>query len=70
MKHALLLVPLLSLSLACASCARVAAYERGKLALPSMTTSDIAPPSEEHTRAVQEGAVGGGGASGGGCGCN
>lgn len=60
---------LLALSLP-AGCARVAPYERGSLAHPTMTTSDIAPPSEEHVRAVQEGAAGGGASAGGGCGCN
>jgi len=53
-----------------AACTHVAPYERGKLAHPTMTTGDIAPPSEAHVRAVQEGAVGGIGATGGGCGCN
>jgi hypothetical protein len=53
-----------------AGCARVAPYERGVLAQPAMTTSDLAPPSEEHVRAVQEGAIGGGFSAGGGCGCN
>jgi hypothetical protein len=51
-------------------CARVAAYDRERLAHPSMTTSDLAQPSESHVRAVQEGAMGGGFAPGGGCGCN
>ena len=51
-------------------CTGVAAYDRGRLAHPSMTTSDLAQPSEAHTRAVQEGAMGGGMAAGGGCGCN
>ena len=51
-------------------CARVAAYDRERLAHPSMTTSDLAQPSESHVRAVQEGAIGGGFAPGGGCGCN
>jgi hypothetical protein len=53
-----------------ASCARIAPYERGHLAHPTMTTSDIASPSEQHVRAVQEGATGGAAAAGGGCGCN
>ena len=53
-----------------AGCARVAPYERGNLAHPTMTTSDIASPSEEHVRAVHEGAAGGGASAGGGCGCN
>lgn len=51
-------------------CTPVAAYERGKLAHPSMSTSDIAGPGEEHVRAVHEGAIGGSVAAGGGCGCN
>jgi len=53
-----------------AGCARLPPYERGQLAHPTMTTSDLARPSEEHVRAVQEGAVGGGFSAGGGCGCN
>lgn len=52
------------------ACAHVAPYERGKLAHPTMTTGDIAPASEAHVREVQEGAVGGNGSAGGGCGCN
>jgi hypothetical protein len=52
------------------ACARVAPYERGTLAHPSMTMSDLAGPGEEHVRAVHEGAVGGGTSTGGGCGCN
>jgi len=51
-------------------CARVAAYDRERLAHPSMSASDLAQPSESHVRAVQEGAMGGGFAPGGGCGCN
>jgi hypothetical protein len=51
-------------------CAGVAPYERGRLAHPTMTTSDIAGLGEGHTRAVQEGALGGGFEAGGGCGCN
>ena len=61
----------LALSLFGVGCAHVPAYDRGRLAHPSMVTSDLAGPSEEHVRAVHEGAVGGGGLSaGGGCGCN
>jgi hypothetical protein len=55
------------LSVACVS---VPAYDRGLLAHRSMTPGDLAPPSESHVRAVHEGAVGGGFAAGGGCGCN
>ncbi len=61
---------LLLFAIAISGCARVAPYERGLLAHPSMTTSDLAPPSEQHVREVQEGATGGGFAAGGGCGCN
>ena len=61
---------LLVLATLLAACARVAPYERGALAHPTMTTSDLAPPSEEHVRAVHEGAIGGGFSAGGGCGCN
>jgi hypothetical protein len=65
--NGVLLLAVLSSS---AACAHVTAYERGDLAHPTMTTSDIVSPSEEHARSVQEGAVGGGGSAGGGCGCN
>lgn len=51
-------------------CAGVAPYDRGRLAHPSMTTADLAGPTEAHVRAVQEGAIGGGFEAGGGCGCN
>ena len=56
---------------ALAGCANVAPYERGRLAHPTMTTSDFTGVGEQHARSVQEGATGGGGFSaGGGCGCN
>ncbi len=51
-------------------CVRVAPYERGNMAHPTMTTSDLAGAGEMHVRSVQEGAVGGGFEAGGGCGCN
>ena len=60
----------LSLPLALAGCAGAAPYERGKLAHSTMTTDDLARSSEEHVRAVQEGATGGSIGVGGGCGCN
>jgi hypothetical protein len=59
-----------ALGLALCGCVRVAPYERGALAHPTMTTGDIASPSELHARDVQEGAVGGSFSAGGGCGCN
>lgn len=67
-------LPLLALALMtalAAGCARVAPYDRGHLAHPTMVLGDLAGPGEEHVRAVHEGAIGGGGFSaGGGCGCN
>ena len=56
--------------LALSGCTRVAPYERGRLAHPSMTTADLAGPGEAHARAIQEGATGGSFEVGGGCGCN
>ncbi len=64
------LLTVLALVSALAGCAEVAPYERGRLAHPSMTTSDIVGQGEAHTRAIQEGATGGGTQVGGGCGCN
>jgi hypothetical protein len=58
------------LFLSLASCARVAPYERGKLAHPTMVTADVAGPAESHVRAIHEGAAGGVLGAGGGCGCN
>jgi hypothetical protein len=55
---------------ALSGCTHVAAYERGALAHPTMTSADIASPAEEHARAVHEGATGGSFEAGGGCGCN
>ena len=52
------------------ACAPVAAYERGRLAHPTMSTADVAGTAEAHERAVQEGATGGSLGVGGGCGCN
>jgi hypothetical protein len=52
------------------ACVHVPVYARATLAHPTMTTSDLARTAEEHVRAVQEGAIGGGFSAGGGCGCN
>ena len=51
-------------------CAKVAPYERGMLAHPTMTPEEIAIGLDGHVRAVSEGAAGGLGGGGGGCGCN
>ena len=53
-----------------AACAGVAPYERGRLAHPTMSTSDVAGTAEAHERSVHEGATGGSMGVGGGCGCN
>jgi hypothetical protein len=53
-----------------AGCAPVAPYERGKLAHPTMTAGDMAGFGESHLRAISEGATGGNGGTGSGCGCN
>jgi hypothetical protein len=65
-----LILAALGVAASTTACARVAPYERGRLAQPSMTTADIVAPSEAHVRAVQEGATGGEASVGGGCGCN
>jgi hypothetical protein len=52
------------------ACARVAPYQRGKLAHPTMLLGDLAGPGEAHVYAIHEGAVGGASVVEGGCGCN
>ena len=49
---------------------KVAPYERGMLAHPTMTADDVTTGLEDHVRGVSEGAAGGLGGGGGGCGCN
>lgn len=61
---------LLVLALAGMGCAPVAPYERGKLAHPTMSAADISSMGEGHLRAISEGATGGSGGTGSGCGCN
>jgi hypothetical protein len=56
--------------LASTACVKVAPYERGMLAHPTMTADDMATGLESHVRAVSEGAAGGLSGGGGGCGCN
>lgn len=53
-----------------AGCRATRVYERGHLAHPTMSPDTAQGPAEEHMRAVHEGAAGGSGAAGGGCGCN
>lgn len=62
---------LLLASLAVATgCAEVKPYERAKLAHPTMAAADMASMGESHLRAISEGAIGGSGGTGSGCGCN
>ncbi len=63
------LVVLLALA-GLAGCQKVAPYQRGMLAHPTMTPDEIAIGLDSHVRAVSEGAAGGLGGGGGGCGCN
>lgn len=51
-------------------CAEVKPYERAKLAHPTMVAGDMAGMGESHLRAISEGAIGGSGGTGSGCGCN
>jgi hypothetical protein len=68
--HATSRIALAFVLFALTSCADIKPYERGALAHPTMTTADPTRPGEAHARDVQEGAIGGGFAAGGGCGCN
>lgn len=52
------------------SCANVAAYERGKLAHPTMAPGDGTSVAREHVYAVEEGTMGGTMGAASGCGCN
>ena len=69
-RRSLLCVALLALALA--GCATVRPEDKEFLAEPSMTWSagGIAKAHEDHVIENREGSFGGGGAKGGGCGCN
>jgi hypothetical protein len=60
----------LVLALILPACANVAAYERGKLAHPTMSPADATSVARDHVYAIQEGAVGGTMGAASGCGCN
>ncbi|MFO0566024.1 MAG: DUF4266 domain-containing protein [Polyangiaceae bacterium] len=55
---------------ASAGCASVAAYQRERLADPTMNPSHGQSDALAHVRAVQEGALGGELGAASGCGCN
>lgn len=60
------------LAAAAAGCTPVRPDEKEYLAQPAMTFGSEGPSAgqEEHVLANREGSFGGGGATGGGCGCN
>lgn len=62
----------LSLGLVAAGigCTPVLPYERGKLAHPTMAAGALGTMGEDHLHAISEGATGGSGGTGSGCGCN
>lgn len=60
----------IALALVLGGCVKVAAYQRGVLAHPTMTAEEISYGLDAHVRAVSEGATGGLSGGGGGCGCN
>jgi hypothetical protein len=68
--RALALVSAVTFAVAISGCAPVAPYERGKLAHPTMTAGGLSTMGEEHLHAISEGATGGSGGTGSGCGCN
>ena len=53
-----------------AACAHVPAYDRGRLAHPTMLPDYAQSPGRAHMQLVQEGATGGEGNPASGCGCN
>jgi hypothetical protein len=60
----------LALAAACGACGHVAAYERGAIARPDMTTSDLSGRAARHATEVHEGAAPSAAVSEAGCGCN
>jgi hypothetical protein len=58
------------LAFAGAGCTHVAPYERGAIARPDMTTSDLSGPAAQHVLSVHEGATRSGAVAESGCGCN
>ena len=68
----LLLSALLSAATSSAACVKVAPYEREFLARPSMDPTHEGDEAafQAHVHDAREGATGGHGSTGGGCGCN
>jgi uncharacterized protein DUF4266 len=65
-----LLAACLAVATACGGCAAVPAYQRGKLAHPTMAPGDAESLARAHVESVQEGAIGGTPGASSGCGCN
>ena len=68
--RALTAVAVVAFAAFASACVKVAPYERGMLAHPTMSAEEISIGLDGHVRAVSEGAAGGLGGGGGGCGCN
>lgn len=68
-RSALALTLLLVLAFA-GGCAPVPPWGHGRLAHPTMSAGSLTTAGEAHLRAISEGAVGGSGGVGSGCGCN
>ena len=70
--RAIIRIAIVMLALISASCATVEPWERGRLAQTEMALDidPLAAELEAHTYFSKEGATGGVGTAGGGCGCN
>lgn len=70
--RAVLMLSLVALAVCTAGCVTVAPYERGYLSRPSMdfAREDGETSFRAHVHDSREGATGGHGSTGGGCGCN
>ena len=72
MRTIFLMFAVIGLALSASACVTVKPQQRATLADPSMVFDDDAHPQaqREHALENREGAYGGSGVSGGGCGCN
>jgi len=66
----LLLAVLMLVGVPLTGCQRVAPYQRGRLAHPTMSEDYTSCRGREHVHAVHEGALGGSANPASGCGCN
>jgi hypothetical protein len=67
---AFLITLLVVLGTLVSACGHVAAYQREKLAHPTMLLGEMPNAAESHVNAVHEGATGGALGASSGCGCN